>query len=1013
MAVPSFDPFANATGNGGTGYEVGGNLVGQYNSTLFGPWYLRGGNFGSTQPTIVAGNLSYSGLPPSSGNGVLFGPDPLTNSMSACIDLNLPAVHTETVYYSFLLKITDVSAVPTYATNNPVAAFLDDPSLGFTGNQIGRLGSRLLTRKVGDGYVLGISRSAVIADFVYEPDEAAHNVNDVLFVVGCYQREAGVQTNVNLWVNPAASSFGSNEPPPPTLVAPHWSATTGAINNNSARAFGILCQFPHAPGGVIDDVRVATTWEYATGSYLDILEHPVSLALPPGHNASFSVVAEGTPPLTYQWIKDGSTVLTDGGNISGAQTATLTISGISAADVGSYDVYVTNFLGNFLLSGSASLALADPGITGQPESRTNDFGTTATFQVTATGTAPFTYQWHKAGSGDLSDGGNISGSHSSALTLSSVSYLDAGSYYVTVSNALGAATVSATADLTVNDPVIVTQPVSVTNMAGSNVTFQVVADGSPTLFYQWLKGGNILFDGGNISGANTDTLAISNISPADAGNYSVQVIGASSIASSAAALVVITAIPPNPRTVAAGSKAVFAVGVNPTALGYQWMAHGTNIPGATSFAYTVANAQAADAGSYSVIVSHAINTQTYTTTLTVEPSLQLYRTNLVVVSVGDGAQAQTLNGNSMFLHQFKPDGSYVNTVNIPDDGPSGMTAAGLDNVNGINNGSTTGTSLTRSLDDRFMVVAGYNTNLHYGANLINSLAASVPRGIGFIDSYAQYTLAMSSPDPALDATYWRGAVTDGTNNFWGVSGKAGTYYFGFDAAPGSIQTTFLNNRSVGLFNGNIYCAGAVSGSEGVLKIDGMPMTAITPTHLFTGSSGTYDLAVSPDGNLIYVADQRATANGGGVQRWEFDGSNWNLAYTLTDGFGTRGPRYVTADFSGANPVLYATSNDSSFDNNRIVKVVDAGAGSVGTTLTSAGANQTLRGIAFGPIENPVVPQPVLSFIRDGNELILNWTGAFILQSAILVTGPYSDVTGATSPHTNNIGAGPEFFRLRN
>ena len=156
FAVPSYDPFADASGSGGTSYAVGSTLVGQYNSFLFGPWYVRGTNAGLTQPVIIAGNLSYPGLPASTGNSVSFVP---ANAANACIDLNVPIGHSETVYYSFLLKITDLSAVSTSPTNNPIVAYLDDPSLTFPGNQVARLGSRLLTKKVGAGYVLGIGRA--------------------------------------------------------------------------------------------------------------------------------------------------------------------------------------------------------------------------------------------------------------------------------------------------------------------------------------------------------------------------------------------------------------------------------------------------------------------------------------------------------------------------------------------------------------------------------------------------------------------------------------------------------------------------------------------------------------------------------------------------------------------------------------------------------------------------------------------------------------------------------------
>ena len=59
---------------------------------------------------------------------------------------------------------------------------------------------------------------------------------------------------------------------------------------------------------------------------------------------SFSVTATGTAPLSYQWQKDGVN-LTDGGRITGATTATLTITGVMESDEGGYRCVVTNSAG--------------------------------------------------------------------------------------------------------------------------------------------------------------------------------------------------------------------------------------------------------------------------------------------------------------------------------------------------------------------------------------------------------------------------------------------------------------------------------------------------------------------------------------------------------------------------------------------------------------------------------------------------------------------------------------------
>jgi hypothetical protein len=1001
FALPSFDPFADATANGGTTYVAGDALTNQSNPSLFSPWFPRGASVPGTQPLIAAANLGYAQMPPSSGNSASFQP---ANSMSAALDLSLPSAHTNTVYASFLLKITDITAVPNTPVNNPFAAFGDDPSATFIPNQINRLGTRLLTRKVGLGYVLGTSRSASTADYVYEPDAAAHNINDVLFVVMAFQREAAVRTNISVWINPPVSSFGSNQPPTPTLIA---STGLSSLNAGNARVFALLCQFTTAPTGVIDELRISTNdWSFVTGGDPAITQNPANQTLPAGGNATFTVAARGTPTLTYQWVKDGTTILADGGNISGATTTTLHVNNLSGGDVGTYAAFVTNGFGNFTRSASAVLAFADPAITNQPASRTNNFGTTATFQVAASGTGPFTYQWHKESSGDLSDGGNITGSHSNILALTSVTYPDGGNYSVTVSNALGATAQSVTATLTVKDPYIVAQPVSVTNNAGSNVTFHVVADGSgaPGLTYQWRKDGNLISDGGNRSGTSTDTLSLSGITSADEGFYTVDVTGSfnSTDTSIPATLTVISpaaiVAQPAPRAVPLGATATFAVGVTGTEpLSYQWRRNGTSLPLGTSRAYTITNVQPSDLGGYSVVVSNSLTVVTSSTaSLTIVADLHLYATNLSIIRVGNGDQTLTDKGNSMFLDQFTPNGTYLSTLNIPDSGTNALITLGPTQV--PSPASVTGTTMSRSADGRFLVVAGYNTAVGFGGQLNTTTAAAVPRGIALFNSSAQYNLALSSTDSAFNSTFFRSGVTDGTNNYWGAGRNSSGYYFGFDAAPVSIQTTFGNMRSMALFNGNIYGASAVSGNSGILVLPGMPTVATAPTVLFSGSTGTSDMEVSPDGNLIYVADDRA-APSGGIQRWEFDGNSWNLAYTLTGELPT-GARYVTATFSGSNPVVYAVSKESTEDNNRIVIIQDTGASSTGTTVAYAGVNQNFRGLRFGPVESASA-RPQLSFALIGNSLVLSWSGSFSLVSATNVTGPYIDVPAATSPYTNS------------
>lgn len=64
----------------------------------------------------------------------------------------------------------------------------------------------------------------------------------------------------------------------------------------------------------------------------------------PGVSATFAVSAVGSGPLSYQWY-NGATALVDGANVSGATTASLTITNATAANAGDYTLVVTGAAG--------------------------------------------------------------------------------------------------------------------------------------------------------------------------------------------------------------------------------------------------------------------------------------------------------------------------------------------------------------------------------------------------------------------------------------------------------------------------------------------------------------------------------------------------------------------------------------------------------------------------------------------------------------------------------------------
>jgi len=351
-----------------------------------------------------------------------------------------------------------------------------------------------------------------------------------------------------------------------------------------------------------------------------ITTQPGSQTVTAGQTATFTVVASGTAPLSYQWQKNGVA-------ISGATSSNYTTPATTTSDSGStFSVVVTNTAGTVTSSAATltvNLAPVSPTITTQPGSQTVTAGQTATFSVVASGTAPLSYQWRK-------NGAAISGATSSNYTTPATTTSDSGSTFsVVVTNTAGTVT-SATATLTVNpapvSPTITTQPASQTVTAGQTATFTVVAAGTAPLNYQWKK------NGVSIAGATAASYTTPATTSSDSGStFAVVVTNTAGTVASAVATLTVNPAPvaptittqPGSQTVTAGQTATFSVVASGTApLSYQWRKNGVSIAGATAASYTAPATTTSDNGStFAVVVTNTAGTvASAAATLTVNPA---------------------------------------------------------------------------------------------------------------------------------------------------------------------------------------------------------------------------------------------------------------------------------------------------------------------------------------------------------------------------------------------------------
>jgi hypothetical protein len=186
----------------------------------------------------------------------------------------------------------------------------------------------------------------------------------------------------------------------------------------------------------IDDIRLGWLFEP-----LRIVEQPRSLSAVESANAAFRVIADGGPPISYQWKFNGD-------SIAMATNSSLFLTNVASVNIGDYAVSVSNRTGVTITSDTAHLSIdplpKDPVILSQPASDTFLAGYGVSLGVVALGAPPLSYQWRFNGS-------ELPGQTNSSLVLASIDPTKEGIYQVLVRNS-SASVLSLPATLTVTNP---------------------------------------------------------------------------------------------------------------------------------------------------------------------------------------------------------------------------------------------------------------------------------------------------------------------------------------------------------------------------------------------------------------------------------------------------------------------------------------------------------------------------------------------------------------------------------
>ncbi len=190
-------------------------------------------------------------------------------------------------------------------------------------------------------------------------------------------------------------------------------------------SFNSLSDNTNLSFAVFDNVRVE---RFVTNVPPYLTAEPQARTVTQGSNAAFSVTADGTAPLGYQWRFNGT-------NLTGASASAYTVTNALPTQAGSYSVVVTNGFGSVTSAVAALTVNVPPFIINQPQPTEVTQGANVTFCVMVSGTPPLRYQWRFNGT-------NIAGATTNCYSRYNVQTNDAGTYAVVVTNLAGSLTCS-------------------------------------------------------------------------------------------------------------------------------------------------------------------------------------------------------------------------------------------------------------------------------------------------------------------------------------------------------------------------------------------------------------------------------------------------------------------------------------------------------------------------------------------------------------------------------------------
>jgi len=324
--------------------------------------------------------------------------------------------------------------------------------------------------------------------------------------------------------------------------------------------------------------------------------------------------------------------------------------------------------------------------------------------------------------------------------------------------------------------------------------------------------------------------------------------------------------------------------------------------------------------------------------------------DVVVYRVGAGASALSNAAAPVFLDEYGPSGTKIQSVALPTttaEGNHRLTATGQSRSEGL---------IDRSADGRFVAVTGYDAAPGAtgagGLSLTTTDPTQNPRVLGLVDANGTVDTTTELAGAGA-AKIIRSATTTTGERLWATGGNGGIV----TATRGSASSSTVagdaasNLSALTVQGGQLFSSGILADRLAAVGSGTPTSGSLTdlpglPDNLLTYGYALADLTPASYGSTgldtLYVAD--GSARSGTIDKYRWDGSTWASAgYVDVDGaFG------VVANVSG-NSVSLAVTTPT-----QLITLTDPNGSaasfspSAATVLATAAANTEFRGVALAP-----------------------------------------------------------------